>query len=164
MSKKYCRGGGNKINNVIKTTLVSLAALGIFVLVFALSEKNSDGGSGLVQGSNNVVTIPLAQLNNGKAHFFRYSSGERDIKFFVLRSSDGVIRAAFDTCDVCYPEKKGYRQEGDFMVCNNCNNKFRSTNINVLKGGCNPVPLDRTVVGNNLVIKVADIKKGEFYF
>ncbi len=164
MSKKYCRGGGNKINNVIKTTLVSLAALGIFVLVFALSEINSDGGSGLVQGSNNVVTIPLAQLNNGKAHFFRYSSGERDIKFFVLRSSDGVIRAAFDTCDVCYPEKKGYRQEGDFMVCNNCNNKFRSTNINVLKGGCNPVPLDRTVVGNNLVIKVADIKKGEFYF
>ena len=164
MSKKYCRGGGNKINNVIKTTIVSLAALGIFVLVFALSEKNSDGGSGLVQGSNNVVTIPLAQLNNGKAHFFRYSSGERDIKFFVLRSSDGVIRAAFDTCDVCYPEKKGYRQEGDFMVCNNCNNKFRSTNINVLKGGCNPVPLDRTVVGNNLVIKVADIKKGEFYF
>jgi uncharacterized membrane protein len=164
MSKKCCRGGGNKINNVIKTTLVGLAALGIFVLVFALSEKNSDGGSGLVQGSNNVVTIPLAQLNNGKAHFFRYSSGERDIKFFVLRSSDGVIRAAFDTCDVCYPEKKGYRQEGDFMVCNNCNNKFRSNNINVLKGGCNPVPLDRTVVGNNLVIKVADIKKGEFYF
>jgi uncharacterized membrane protein len=75
-----------------------------------------------------------------------------------------VIRAAFDTCDVCYPEKKGYRQEGDFMVCNNCDQKFRTDLINVVKGGCNPAPLQRELQGDQVVIRLAALEEGSWYF
>ncbi len=81
-----------------------------------------------------------------------------------MKSSDGVMRAAFDACDVCFREKKGYRQEGDVMVCNNCGQRFPSTKINVLKGGCNPAPLGRTVQGDSLVINASDIEQGGWYF
>jgi uncharacterized membrane protein len=86
------------------------------------------------------------------------------IKYFVLKSSDGVLRAAFDACDVCWPAGEGYYQEGDYMVCRNCGKRFASLKVNEVKGGCNPAPLNRQVVGDNLVIKVKDILEGKRYF
>ena len=110
------------------------------------------------------ISIPVSEVNDGDAHYYSYDSNGVKIRYFVLKSSDGVIRAAFDTCDVCYKEKKGYRQEGDDMVCNNCGQRFASVKINEEKGGCNPAPLDRTVAGNDVVIKTNDIESGRWYF
>jgi uncharacterized membrane protein len=110
------------------------------------------------------VKIALAEVNDGKAHFYSYDAGGVQVKYFVLKSSDGVIRAAFDACDVCYANKLGYHQEGDEMVCNNCGRRFPSTKINVLEGGCNPSPLDRTEKGDQLVIATSAIEAGVQYF
>jgi uncharacterized membrane protein len=115
-----------------------------------------------VQGD---VRLDVAQFDDGQARFYRHTNAAgKEIRFFVLRSSDGVIRAAFDTCDVCYRERKGYRQTGDTMVCNNCNQVFRSVDINVLQGGCNPVPLDRIVHNGQVVLTAAALGAGTFYF
>ena len=114
--------------------------------------------------TKNEVRIPVSEVNDGDAHFYKYNSRGVDIRYFVLKSSDGVIRAAFDTCDVCYDAKRGYRQEGDDMVCNNCGQRFASVKINVEKGGCNPAPLTRKVDGSELVIKTDDIETGRWYF
>jgi uncharacterized membrane protein len=75
-----------------------------------------------------------------------------------------VVRAAFNACDVCFPAKKGYRQEGDEMVCNNCGSRFPANQINEVRGGCNPSPLDRAVDGDMLIIRVKDILRGLDYF
>ena len=88
---------------------------------------------------------------------------QKSVYFFVLKSSDGVIRAAFDSCDVCFRERKGYRQEGDLMICNNCGQAVPSVRINIEKGGCNPAPLERSTVGSNVVLKVPDICRGVGY-
>ena len=75
-----------------------------------------------------------------------------------------MVRAAFDACDVCFGAHKGYRQQGDLMICNNCNQQFPSVKINEVKGGCNPGPLERTVEGTDLVIRSTDIAAGSGYF
>ncbi|MDD3620522.1 MAG: DUF2318 domain-containing protein [Desulfobulbaceae bacterium] len=117
-----------------------------------------------VTAENGQVRIPLHTINDGRAHYFTFKADGRKISFFVLKSRDGVIRAAFDACDVCFPEKKGYSQTGDFMTCNNCGQRFHASKINVLKGGCNPAPLRRTTEGGDLVIAVTDIFTGLRYF
>lgn len=117
-----------------------------------------------VKGSNGEIRLALSDVSDGKAHFYSYRDGEKTIKFFVIKSRDGVVRAAFDACDVCFAAKKGYTQEGDFMVCTNCGRKFHSTQVNVVEGGCNPAPLARAEVGEHLVIKVSDIKPGGRFF
>ena len=117
-----------------------------------------------VKAVNGEVRIPLGSVTDGKAHYFSYKDNNRKINFFVIKSRDQIVRAAFDACDVCFPEKKGYSQDGDFMVCNNCGQKFHSTRINVIKGGCNPAPLHRTEQGKQLVITKADILSGSHYF
>jgi uncharacterized membrane protein len=111
------------------------------------------------------VSFPVQAFSDGQAKYFQYPAGNGiTVRFFILRSSDGVVRAAYDACDVCWREGKGYYQEGDFMVCRNCGQRFASVKVNEIKGGCNPAPLDRTVVGNKLVIKTADILQGVQYF
>ena len=111
------------------------------------------------------VSFPLQAFADGQAQYFQYpTSNGVTVRFFILRSSDGVVRAAYDACDVCWREGKGYYQDGDFMVCRNCGQRFASVKVNEIKGGCNPAPLDRTVVGDKLVIKIADIVQGSQYF
>jgi uncharacterized membrane protein len=50
------------------------------------------------------------------------------------------------------------------MICNNCGRRFHSSQINVVEGGCNPAPLHREMVGENLVINIKDILPGSRFF
>ena len=118
----------------------------------------------LVTAENGAVAFPVSTFDDYVAHFYTYMHEGRPIEFFVLKSKDGVIRAAFNACDVCFPAKKGYTQDGDEMVCNNCGRRFPANQINVVQGGCNPSPLERETVGNTLVIQVQDIIRGLDYF
>ncbi len=118
----------------------------------------------LVLAEDGAVRLPLSALGDYKAHYYTYMNEGRPIEFFALKSQDGIVRAAFNACDVCFQAKKGYTQDGDDMVCNNCGRRFPADQINVVRGGCNPSPLDRTVEGDSLVIRVADVIRGQRYF
>jgi uncharacterized membrane protein len=111
------------------------------------------------------ITYPAELFQDGKARHFQYRvNDDVTIKYFILTSSDGVIRAAFDACDVCWPAGKGYYQDGDFMVCRNCGRRFASVKVNEVRGGCNPAPLTRQVADGKLVIHVKDLMEGRQYF
>ncbi len=113
----------------------------------------------------NAVSIPVAEVNDGKARFYSYKAGDgRDVKFFVIKSSDGVLRAALDTCDVCYRAKQGYVQQGDQMVCRKCGQSFPSALVNDVSGGCNPVPVERKVENGNIVIAASTLENAKNYF
>lgn len=121
------------------------------------------GGSAAVAEAG--ITLPLTTFDDGKAHYYTWNSPSgKEVRFFVLKSADGVVRAAFDACDVCFASKKGYRQEGDYMVCNNCGQRFESVRVNEVRGGCNPSPVDRTFENGNLVITASALRAGEKYF
>jgi len=113
---------------------------------------------------NTRVAYPVSLFEDGMARHYEYSADGITIRYFILKSADGVIRAAFDACDVCWPSGKGYYQEGDEMICRNCGRRFSSNRINEVKGGCNPAPLNRRVENDQLIINVADIMEGKSYF
>lgn len=117
-----------------------------------------------VKAEGGVIRLPLAQVNDGQAHFFRYQIGSVSVPFFVVRGTDGGIRVALDTCDVCYAEKKGYRQQGDVMVCINCDQQFPTVRINEVSGGCNPVAIPSATSGEILTIAAVDLERGVRYF
>jgi uncharacterized membrane protein len=160
--EKVMQGGPQKKN---KGPFIGIAlGIAIFAFVgFVLFGGNSSPFQ-VVTAEAGIVSIPVGKVSDGKAHYYTYKGTDRKINFFVLKSSDGVYRAAFDACDVCFREKKGYQHDGDHMVCRNCGQRFSSVNINVIKGGCNPAPLNRALKGNNLVFNVSDIESGKYYF
>lgn len=116
-------------------------------------------------GAGADVVLAASTFDDGQARFYRYATAAgREVRFFVMKSADGVVRAAFDSCDVCYRERKGYRQSGDTMVCNNCGQSFPSSRINVQQGGCNPAPLERVVADGQVVLSAAALERGASYF
>ena len=152
---------GKKFLAPVIIAIVAAAAVGGWFL-FGLS---SVGGHEQVSADQDgKIRFATADFSDGKARFYRLNGQTGPVDFFVVRSHDGVIRAAFDTCDVCYKARKGYRQEGNDMVCNNCDQRFRTDMINVVKGGCNPAPLQRQLIGETLVLSASDIEKGAWYF
>jgi hypothetical protein len=117
-----------------------------------------------VVAEDGVIRLPLSTFDDYKAHHYTYMNQGHPIEFFVLKSKDGVVRAAFNACDVCFASKKGYTQDGDEMICNNCGRRFPADQINVVHGGCNPSPLERSVDSDYLVIPEEAIIAGGDYF
>lgn len=111
------------------------------------------------------ATYPAKTFDDGKARFYQYQSDKgTTIRYFIVKSSDGVIRAAFDACDVCWKANKGYQQKDDLMICRNCGRKFPTVRINEVSGGCNPAPLAREIRGDIVTIREKDLKAGAQYF
>jgi uncharacterized membrane protein len=114
---------------------------------------------------NGMVSIPVAKVSDGTAHYFSLEDGGKELKFFIVKGSDGVIHTAFDACDVCFKEKKGYVQAGDQMQCKNCNQKFAIQRIGAASGGgCNPSHLPAKVDGKAVSISLSDLKSGSRFF
>jgi hypothetical protein len=118
----------------------------------------------LVAATDGAVQLPLSTFDDYKAHFYTYMVNGRPVEFFVVKSQDGVVRAAFNACDVCFQAKLGYRQEGDVMICNNCGRRFPTDQINAVQGGCNPSPLTRTISGDSVIILGTDLAQGLSFF
>lgn len=151
---------------ILAAVALALVAVVAYVVAGAGGERAApvaSAGGGL-KASGEEVSVPLSELS-AKARFYEYKAATgKTVRFFAMKSSDGVYRAALDACDVCFAAKKGYRQEGDDMVCNNCGNHFHSAQVNEVKGGCNPVGLARKVSGERLSLSAKELEAGAGYF
>ncbi|MEI7816248.1 MAG: DUF2318 domain-containing protein [Desulfuromonadales bacterium] len=153
---------------VTKYTKKKLVA-GVFTVLFFVSTITvhafSLGKYEKVKSSNGTITLSVTKLADGKAHFYKYEDGGKEITFFVVKAADGSIRTAFDACDSCYKSKKGYEQQGDKMNCNNCNQKFAINRLGPnASGGCNPGYLPHQQSGGTVTVKASDLKDGAKYF
>lgn len=152
-------------NVVVISSAVVFLAIAIFIATARDDRTTAASARAAQAGAGGDVVLPVANFADGQARFYRYATAAgREIRFVVMKNSDGVVRAAFDTCDVCYRERRGYRQVGDNMVCNNCGKAFRSVDVNVLQGGCNPAPLERIVRNDQVVLTAAALDAGAWYF
>jgi uncharacterized membrane protein len=158
--------GGFMVKGNLKLFYWRLGFVGVMLLAAGAGWMPGSQAEATPPGSKQLLVLyPAKTFEGGKAHFYEHKTDAgTTIKYFILQSSDGVIRAAFDACDVCWAEGKGYSQKGDFMICNNCKQRFASARINEVKGGCNPHPLNRQVVDGNVVIKIPDILEGARFF
>ncbi len=146
-----------------KPSALFFMVLACLVLVGSSAHALFGGKFKTLTPEKGQIVIPLDMVSDGQAHYFSAKSDKGvKVAFFVVKSHDGVIRAAVDACDVCYRAGKGYVQEGNVMVCTNCGMKFATDRINEIKGGCNPAPLNRTVEGNNLLISMEEINANDW--
>ncbi len=111
------------------------------------------------------MKIPLSEVSSN-AKWYEYDANGAAIRFFAVKASDGSVKTAFDACDVCYKNKKGYRQEGNEMVCNNCGRRFPINSLGTENtgSGCWPGYLPNTVRDGSVVIRKSDLEAGKWRF
>jgi len=112
-------------------------------------------------GRDGQVRISLAGLQPLQVRFYQFiNAGSQEVHFLVGRDPAGHVAVAFDASEDCAKNKRGFRAEGEWLVCNKCDKAFRLSEVNAGGGGCKPVPLEFREDGNELVIAEADILKG----
>jgi hypothetical protein len=130
-------------------------------------DDNGDGDNGTTEDPETLTAlqIPTSEITTD-AKWYPYDSDGVEIRFFAVRSNDDEIHVAFDACDVCYEEKKGYRQENIQMVCNNCDQSFliRRIGTDNEEGGCWPSYLPITIEDDYVIIKISDLEEKRYMF
>lgn len=134
------------------------------VLVADLALEGRLGNSGFKRvspGRDGIVRVSLEGLEPLQVRFYQFlNAGNQEVRFLVGRDSAGHVQVAFDANEPCAKAKRGYRAEGEWLVCNKCDKSFRLIEVNAGGGGCKPVPLEHSVEGDELVIAEADILQG----
>lgn len=110
-------------------------------------------------------TIATSALSN-KPFYLDATVAGTNMSFIAVKAPDGSIRTTLNTCEVCYRSPRGYyKTNGDYIVCQNCGNRFHISQIQVERGGCNPVPLfDSKVEGDQLIFSSAELAGMKKYF
>lgn len=83
------------------------------------------------------------------------------VRFFLLKRKDGSLACAFDACAIC--PAAGYFQEGEQLICKNCDAPINEATVGVA-GGCNPVPLTVDIDGQQVIVGAASLAKGRKLF
>lgn len=156
-----------KSSEQLKYGMISILALVIIVGVGILSKRdvvksNEISRDSLAQNTQETLVseegnliIPIEEVSE-KANFYPLEVDGTTLEVLAVKASDGTIRTAFNTCQICYSSGRGYYvQEGDVLVCQNCGNRFQTSDVEIARGGCNPVPIfdeDKVVDENNITI------------
>jgi hypothetical protein len=113
------------------------------------------------------IVIPMAELSS-TAQFYPALVDGVLMEILAVKAPDGSYRTAFNTCQVCYGSGRGYYvQRGNVLVCQNCGNRFRLSQVEVRSGGCNPVPIfpaNKVVGEDTITISLEYLRKAKDIF
>lgn len=121
----------------------------------ALNSASSDTAVPATLNENGDVVIQIADITE-TATFLSYDSKGTDMGLLVVKASDGTVRTALDTCQICNGSPYAFFvQQDDTFQCQNCGNIFSLDMIEQERGGCNPVPImsdEKTVTDTEIII------------
>ena len=141
---------------MIASASVSLAVILALTADFIYAKVNAAPPQARpVEAVNNVVRIPVAEVQDGTLHLFTLTANGQSIRFLVIKKPNGY-GTALDACLICGAE--GYRQDGQNVICRHCASAIYIPSIGQ-KGGCNPIGFPSQVQGDDIVIDVSAVSK-----
>lgn len=153
-------GKTNQTNKRVPTTkkqkkiFLTVGVVVLLLMGFVVAKLGS-GPATIGETPSGDLTILKSDVSD-TARFYAYNSDGTNMEVLAVKASDGTIRTALNTCQVCYDSGRGYyKQQGDELICQNCGNRFQLDQIERIKGGCNPVPImkeDKTEDATSIVI------------
>jgi uncharacterized membrane protein len=151
----------------MKMKIASLAAAFLIAAGTILSAQNAELNQRRPVITDRDLVIQIAQITENALFFPVDIDGVR-IEVLAVKAPDGSIRTAFNTCQVCYSSGRGYFvQTGTLLVCQNCGNRYRMSQVERRAGGCNPVPIfpaDKTVTADTIIISREYLEQAKAIF
>lgn len=148
-----------------KRSLAILCVSTVFVIIIGLllstqkTDSTTKDPSGLAIKKSDV---------KGTAKFYPYKVNGIYMEVIAVKASDGTVRTALNTCQVCFDSGRGYyTQSGNELVCNNCGNRFKIDQIEKIRFGCNPIPImkeDKTEENDIVTISAKFLNDSKDYF
>ena len=132
----------------------------------AVTEKAKKEDTQVIKKGEKLV-IAVSDISS-TARFYPIEVDGTEMEVLAVTDSEGNIRTAFNTCQICYGSGHGYyEQEGSELVCQNCGNRFTVDEVEVQSGGCNPWPIfseNKTVTEDTIEISYDFLKESKEIF
>lgn len=156
-----------KTGKTRKIPVVVLGAALVLIAALFMLKGWGSGDSKTADSSGSDLVIPKSEITD-TVKFYPIKAGKTQMEIMAVRASDGTVRTAFNTCQVCNGSPRAYyTQQGDGVICQNCGNRFSIDMIEEQRGGCNPIPImkeNKTEDGDNIIISQAFIDKNKGLF
>ena len=131
---------GSNIGKKIYNAVVTPALLVIIFYGFSGGRETIKSDNPLPQVSKTAGTSGEAAMKivkdevSSTAKFYPYILDGVNMEIIAVKATDGTIRTALNTCQVCYDSGRGYYvQRGEYLVCQNCGNRFHIDQIEKIK-------------------------------
>ena len=138
-----------------KIIITSFAAAFLFVFAATLSAQSAELNKRKPPVVDQDLVVQIADIT-ANAVFYPVEIDGMKMEVLAVKVPDGTIRTSFNTCQVCYRSGSGYFvQIGTLLVCQNCGNRYRMSQVERQAGGCNPVPIflaNKTVTETTITI------------
>lgn len=175
-NKNHMKRNRKKLKTITAVSMTLLLAMLTGCSSAAIS-KESSGNSGNTSkeekntnssgSSGGDLVIPLSGISE-EASFYPMEVEGISLEVIAVKDSEGTIRTAFNTCQICYDSGRGYyEQSGDVLICQNCGNRFKMSQVEVQSGGCNPWPIfaeNKIVDDENITISQDFLKEATVLF
>jgi len=114
----------------------------------------------VTEDENGKIVLKISggpiNISDGFLHKFFFEKDGEFIRFLVIKKPGGNFGIALDACEICEPE--GYAQLGADLFCKYCGTPIPILTVGE-SGGCNPIPLEFDVEGNEIILDVKKIKE-----
>ena len=105
---------------------------------------------------NDQVSVPKSSVADGDLHRYKANVNGTEIRFLLYRKPNGEVVTVYDACGIC--GSVGFYKNGNDIICKNCSAPINGQSMGQ-PGGCNPIPLKSTAVGDNIVITAKDLSQ-----
>ncbi|MDR2073620.1 MAG: DUF2318 domain-containing protein [Spirochaetaceae bacterium] len=152
---------------IIKKRIHTAFLLGMLLISNGIFAQT--GGQNIVKPVvvDRDLVIRISEVTENAVFYPVDIEGTR-LEVLAVKAPDGTIRTAFNTCQVCYGSGRGfYKQQGTVLVCQNCGNRFRMSQVGLRSGGCNPVPIfdtHKTVTATTITISRNVLREAKVIF
>lgn len=162
MKNEIINNNKKKTNWLAAIMIGAIACIAIGILIWnnistgqkeQIAATDNQNVSETVISQEGDLKIPIADISTTATYYSMDVDGT-NLEVLAVKAPDGSIRTAFNTCQVCYSSGRGYYvQEGDELVCQNCGNRFATSEVGEARNGCNPVPIseDAKVVDDTYI-------------
>lgn len=137
------------------------------VLIVLISGFVFAAGNDSSKTSGQGLKINKSEVSK-KAKFYPVKVGKTAMEVIAVKASDGSVRVALNTCQVCFDSGRGfYTQVGEELICNNCGNRFHIDEVGSTRFGCNPIPVPKESIKDNggyLTVSQEFLEKSTPYF
>lgn len=144
---------------LISVTLATVLPVGSFTLAAGRSAYRPDPQA-VSAHTDGMVHILLDDLTLDELNLYVYETAQANVSFLVVKREEDVL-VTLNACGICPP--RGYHQEGDVLVCDNCNAPINMDTVG-MPGGCNPIPLAASLAGGEVLIAAADLDAAQTVF
>lgn len=145
---------------LMSVTLATVLLLGTVAYAMGRAGYRPDPQAVTVH-ADGMVHIPVEALTPGQLNLYLYQGAEVNVTFMVIKRDEDDIAVALNACGICPPS--GYYQEGEVLICDNCNAPINMETVG-MPGGCNPIPLTASLAGGEVLIAAADLEGAQTVF